>query len=363
MQELIQSVITPLTKKSKSIHVGITLEGKHSYQGFGSLSENNKNPPDLYTLFETGDIGKTVTAALLAKTIREGKAPYHEPISSFGWEFTNLPDEITPYTLVTHTSGMPFMPTNIKRYLLRNYKNPHHYYNDEDWIVYLRKYKTKQKSKVDDLHYSHTGYAVLGRFLERIWEEPFEILAKKLVMAPLGLEDTTLTFPAEKLKRIAPPYNYQLKKTHLDRPSTFQGAGGWISSTADLLYYLEAHLSPSPAFAYFADTHGIKEKGRKGIKGAEGVSRGWMIVFPFGEKYPVHFISGSTAGSQCFIGWCKPAHAGIVICSNKGAKRKETPTRTEISAAGLAIIREVVQERLKERGIFRTPELPASFNI
>ena len=67
--------------------------------------------------FEIGSVSKTMTAALLADLIAQGKGSLDDPLSAWLPEGTKLPDyHGTPILLrhiVTHTSGLPALPSRM----------------------------------------------------------------------------------------------------------------------------------------------------------------------------------------------------------------------------------------------------------
>src|SRR5258708_15938673 len=78
----------------------------------------SQRPYDEHTAFEIGSVTKTMTAALLAEFIARGEVALNDPIASLLPPGTSVPSfngrEITIAEIVTHTSGLPAVPTNYR---------------------------------------------------------------------------------------------------------------------------------------------------------------------------------------------------------------------------------------------------------
>src|SRR5437016_183757 len=77
-----------------------------------------QRPYDERTAFEIGSVTKTMTAALLAELIARGDVTLDDPIAKLLPAGTIVPSfdggEITIRDILTHTSGLPPIPTQLR---------------------------------------------------------------------------------------------------------------------------------------------------------------------------------------------------------------------------------------------------------
>ncbi len=87
--------------------------------------------------------------------------------------------------------------------------------------------------------YSNTGFASLGRLIEVVSGEPYDLFMEKRLFQPLGMTDTHFVLPAGKQSRLAAVYTLD-SSNHLNRtaeqtanpPVRFPGPEGGLFSTA-----------------------------------------------------------------------------------------------------------------------------------
>ena len=97
--------------------IGILVNGKSYLYNYGETVKGNKQLPTNKSIYEIGSISKTFTASLLALAVLEGKVKLSDPVNKYlpkdipPLQFNNKP--ITLQSLSNHTSGLPYMPTNL----------------------------------------------------------------------------------------------------------------------------------------------------------------------------------------------------------------------------------------------------------
>ena len=85
---------------------------------YGTAGEPQSHPLDADTVFEIGSITKVFTALLLADTVARGEVKPTDPVEKYlpaegrPKSFDNKP--ISLLDLVTYTSGLPRLPTNLR---------------------------------------------------------------------------------------------------------------------------------------------------------------------------------------------------------------------------------------------------------
>ena len=81
------------------------------------LSGRPGTPMDGDSVFEIGSVTKTFTATLLADMVTRGEVKLDDPVAKYLPSSTQVPGrngkQITLVELAAHSSGLPFLPTNL----------------------------------------------------------------------------------------------------------------------------------------------------------------------------------------------------------------------------------------------------------
>ena len=192
----------------------------------GKLSNN-------LTKYRIGSISKMFTACLIFQAIEEDKLSLKQTINRFFPKITNA-KEITIGNLLNHHSGI------------------HNYTNDTSYLNYYTTLKS-QKEMLEIIQaggsdfkpnsrteYSNSNYILLSFILEKIYKKSYEELLELKIIQPLGLKNTYFGKKLELAKNECASYlfsgKWELEKeTH---SSISLGAGGIVSTTEDLLFFI-----------------------------------------------------------------------------------------------------------------------------
>ena len=192
----------------------------------GKLSNN-------LTKYRIGSISKMFTACLIFQAIEENKISLKQNINRFFPKIANS-KEITIGNLLNHHSGI------------------HNYTNDTSYLNYYTTSKSKKEmleiiqeggsdfkpnSKAE---YSNSNYILLSFILEKIYKKSYEELLQLKIIQPLGLKNTYFGKKLELAKNECASYLFSGKwelenETH---SSVSLGAGGIVSTTEDLLFFI-----------------------------------------------------------------------------------------------------------------------------
>ena len=192
----------------------------------GKLSNN-------LTKYRIGSISKMFTACLIFQAIEENKISLKQNINRFFPKIANS-KEITIGNLLNHHSGI------------------HNYTNDTSYLNYYTTSKSKKEmleiiqaggsdfetnSKAE---YSNSNYILLSFILEKIYKKSYEELLDIKIIQPLGLKNTYFGKKLELAKNESASYLFSGKwelenETH---SSVSLGAGGIVSTTEDLLFFI-----------------------------------------------------------------------------------------------------------------------------
>ena len=111
-------ILNQIVNKSKAaIVVGFVDPNGIRKFSFGNMSKAHNIPVNENTLFDIGSITKTFTTLLLADMVDRGIVKLTDPIEKYLPTSVKVPEfkghKITLEDLATHTSGLPFLPSNI----------------------------------------------------------------------------------------------------------------------------------------------------------------------------------------------------------------------------------------------------------
>src|SRR5215471_7517493 len=150
----------------------------------GVLSLRTGCPATADALFLPGSIGKLYTATLILKLVEEGRLDLDTPIRAYLPDF-RVQDEqaaeiVTPRNLLCHTSGFDgdhFTDTGR---------------GDDALALYVAGCADLPQIASPGLiwSYSNSGYSILGRIVEVLFDATFEDVLREEIFAPLGLEHT-----------------------------------------------------------------------------------------------------------------------------------------------------------------------------
>ncbi|MCE3261156.1 MAG: hypothetical protein K0R43_235 [Pseudoduganella sp.] len=143
--------------------------------GYADLEHKVKVTPD--TIFQSGSVGKTFTAALVMLLAQEGKLSLDDPIAK---HLANTPkawEGITVRHLLTHTSGLgdPYAKLDLT-------KN----YTDEELIA-LEADVPVLFAPGEKWSYSNMGYHLLGFICNKVGGKFYGDQLRERIFAPLGM--------------------------------------------------------------------------------------------------------------------------------------------------------------------------------
>ena len=146
-------------------------------QGYGLANVEHNVAVTPHTVFQSGSVGKTFTAALVMLLAEDGKLKLDDPISR---HLPNTPkawDTITIRHLLTHTSGLgdPYAKLDF-------YKN----YSDEELIA-LEASVPVLFAPGDRWAYSNMGYHLLGFICNKAGGKFYGDQLRERIFAPLGM--------------------------------------------------------------------------------------------------------------------------------------------------------------------------------
>jgi CubicO group peptidase (beta-lactamase class C family) len=202
----------------------------------------SQRPYDARTAFEIGSVTKTMTAALLAEFIARGEVTLDDPIAKLLPPGARVPSfngrEITVRDIVTHASGLPPIPPQLR---MTDMSNPYAGVTERDLLGALA---ATQLTRAPGAQWEYSNFAmmVLSYALAKRSGKDYETLLRERLLAPLGMNDSYIA------KR---PPHVRLAQGHLgnavpavpwDFPIDMAGVGGVRATLPDMVRYLEGEL-------------------------------------------------------------------------------------------------------------------------
>ncbi|MCX4239283.1 serine hydrolase domain-containing protein [Paraliomyxa miuraensis] len=181
------------------------------------------------TQFRIGTLSAQLTAVTALRLAEAGVLDLQDPVAKHlpGWPGG---DQITLEHLLTHRSGIPSFTDSDA---FERWKNAPH-----SLAEILDQFRTLplEFEPGTDTAPSNSNPVLLGAVLEAATGKPYPQVVAEQVLQPVGMEHTRYV-ASEEQQAIGMSYNDDelLDVVHRVHPSAFGPAGGWLSTTGDLL--------------------------------------------------------------------------------------------------------------------------------
>jgi CubicO group peptidase (beta-lactamase class C family) len=233
--------------------VGVLYKGQTRVWGYGSVDRKGGPVPDGDTEFEAASITKLFTKLMLADQVRRGTMRFEDQAGTFLPRDVRMPTRdgrsITLAMLALHEAGLPLHPDNLD-FSDRNYFGS---YSVEDLYRYL---SGAEKATSPPGLYSNIGVQLLGHILCLKTGKAYERYLRELVLDPVGMKDSGITWAPEQAARAATSYDPDHHPLiHVDwKFPTLTGAMGLHTTANDMLKLARALVdetsSPLAAVAF-----------------------------------------------------------------------------------------------------------------
>ena len=217
--------------------------------GYGRLSPKDHTPPDGATLVRLQSVSKLFTAELLAKLAAEGRVKLSDPLQTFAPAGVAVPPArrvrsgdpgpITLLNLATHTAGLP--RTDPEEREVQSPPAPQATADRWAWLAAQRGLYPPGKGA----HYSNFGFDLLGDALASAARKPYAAALNEVVIAPLGLADTSAAPNPRQCARLLAPDAARALPACGDEAGP-AASGGLYSTADDMARWLAYQLAPHP---------------------------------------------------------------------------------------------------------------------
>ena len=233
------------------VAVGVLHDDQEYTSGFGVTNVLHPLPVDSDTLFQIGSTTKTITATVAMRLVEAGKLNLDTPIRRYLPELRladeSVAERVTLRHCFTHTGGWLgdyFDDTGdgddaLARYVANMADLPQLTPLGEIWS------------------YNNAGFGLAGRVIEAVTGQPYEDVARQLVLQPLGMEMSFFGAADSITHRCAVGHwvmdaeDAQKARAEVARPWALARnancMGGLISSVKDQLRYARFHLGDGAA--------------------------------------------------------------------------------------------------------------------
>lgn len=228
VERLVIEVVQPVveTYNIPGMALALTIDGEPYLFTLGVVSEENNEPVTEHTLFEIGSVSKTFTATLAAYAEVKGALSLSDPASRHLPELRgSAMDGISLINLATHTAG--HFPLQV----------PDEIQSNRELLAYVKQWQP-QYFPGTSRTYTNPGIGLLGLVSAHKLRQPFAEAMQQHVFQGLGLGDTYIHVPAEKMSSYAQGYNRNGEPVRMDMGVIGEESYGVKSSVADLARYL-----------------------------------------------------------------------------------------------------------------------------
>jgi serine-type D-Ala-D-Ala carboxypeptidase/endopeptidase len=312
--------------KCPGMVVGIIAPAGRRIIAYGVRDQNDPRPLDGDTIFEIGSVTKVFTALLLADMVQRHEVALSDPVATYLPAGVRVPElngrRITLVDLATHTSGLPFMPSNmgldfakIDSIPLTQIRDAYARYSDADLLEFLSTCQLGAEIGTQ-WSYSNVDAGLLGRALANRAGTDFKALLRARITGPLGMKSTAITVSPAMRRALATGHNARLELAPEWALPALEGAGSLRSSANDLLTLLGAfmgYVKPplAPSMAATLQTR------RPGPNLQQAL--GWWII-PFGPgDEGIVTSAGTTFGFSATVAYDPKTRIGVVVLSNSSA--------------------------------------------
>jgi CubicO group peptidase (beta-lactamase class C family) len=253
--------------------------------GMANYELNVPNSPEM--VFRIGSITKSFTGLAVLQLEEKGLLKVSDPVAKYVPEMPEGWNAITIHDLLCHKSGIPDF-TSTTAY--RDFSDNRHVEN----ALKESADKPLVNKPGEVLHYSNSGYILLGRVIEKVSGKSYEEYLNENILKPAGMTHTAYDHAADVVQERASGYRFDgetIVNAAYNDPA-HPAAAGSLRSTVDDMYRLDRALKAgklfSPALTAKAWTGYGHWTAPPPFPMEAEYGYGWMLGDEFGHKYVGH---------------------------------------------------------------------------
>lgn len=232
----ISAAVLPVMEKNQIPGMAVALvQGDRTYVfNYGVSDVEKQTPVTDETIFEIGSISKTFTATLATHAEATGKLKLTDTAAKYlpelvGTDFGNL----QLFHLGTHTVGG--IPLQV----------PDEVQNREQLLEYFRTWTPAYKTGTMRT-YANPSIGALGWITAKSMGQDFGTAMTQTIFQPLGLTNTYLSVPTQKMSNYAWGYNKDKKPVRVNPGMLDSEAYGIKTTASDLSTFVKANMGILP---------------------------------------------------------------------------------------------------------------------
>ncbi|MEM6344696.1 MAG: serine hydrolase domain-containing protein [Bacteroidota bacterium] len=236
---------------------GLTLglvQGKQLiYQGSrGSMNMAYQLPFNDSTVFGLASVTKQFTAACIGILAHQGRLSVTDDVRTYLPELAVYGDTIRIKHLLNHSSGIRNHNVLLD---LKGFDFKHRGYTNQMIQELMFKQAGVNNPPGERMLYSNTNYVLLALVVERVSGLPIHQFAEREIFEPLGMVQTFYKSDVEAIV-LNQAVEHVKTRQYYKQPRSLNlcvGAGGIISSIADMSIWTQIFLDPNHKFSYLKD--------------------------------------------------------------------------------------------------------------
>lgn len=331
LETKINEIVQPLIegKKNLSVSVGLFETGNDAPKMYfyGRTSKDDSIKPNENTIYEIGSITKTFTATILMMLAREGKMQINDKVQDY------LPDSVTIHNftssehiklmhLVTHTSGLPRLPSNLLVDKKTNPKDPYAHYTIDDMYSFINNYILDYEPGTKYI-YSNFGMGLLGHLMSRKTGKSYEELLHYYILDSLGMTTSGIKLSPEMTKNLAKGYTEKGEPAPLWNLGVLEGAGAIRSNIKDMLKYLSFNMGKTDLMNFKESLKTMQKRRYETDMPNIYIGTAWHISETSDGKQII-WHNGGTGGYMSIIAFMPETNTGVVVLTNQASSVDET---------------------------------------
>ncbi|GAB4413722.1 MAG: hypothetical protein OHK0039_20910 [Bacteroidia bacterium] len=313
--------------------IGLLRNDSTFVYGYGERRVGSGEVPDAHTFFEIGSITKVFTAIATQQWLDAQGLSVDAPVGDY--LPADLPtleregSEVTFRHLMTHSSGLAYMPGNMGPRLYLDIDRAWARYDSSQLYDCLRKEEPAHRPG-DRWMYSNLAVGTLGTILERNTGMAYGDLIATQICDPLGLGETRATLSASEMERMSDGHVGRKAIDLWTDLNALDGAGVLRSTAADLLHFARANLD-LPASTLGAAMQSCQQEhfvGPSDQDSAIHMGLGWVILNPGDSLRQAWFHDGGTGGFESnLLVFPGTRRALVVLMNSRAANKTQTTAR------------------------------------
>jgi D-alanyl-D-alanine-carboxypeptidase/D-alanyl-D-alanine-endopeptidase len=215
--------------------------------------------------------------------------------------------EITIGDIVTHTSGLPSIPPQLR---MADMNNPYAGVTERDLLGALAATRLT-RAPGSQWEYSNFAMMVLSYALAKRSGKDYETLLRERLLAPLAMNDTYIAKRPPHVRLAQGHFSNAMPAVPWDFPVDMAGVGGVRATLPDMVRYLEGELGTreseiTPALA----------QTQRQVASVGGHTMGMNWILSNGNGHTIVAHEGGTGGYSSLVAFDRATKRGVVLLSD-----------------------------------------------